>query len=433
MIRRIFQLIAIAWCVTAVSAALADASAPGAGQDSDGADAAAASAPAQAAPLTTAQNDTADDEQLKVFGFMPRHKPKSPASPDSAADQATAASEDENALTDVQQAAETDRQPTVGERAAPAAGAVQTAPEQKAAPAPAVSEAPPAAQPGTAAGDQQDTGDMQTGEEAAAEAAPVTASTTDTAQEAPEAAKEDHVETHPQDVAPAATPHEAAHWSYSGAGAPPFWAGLKPAFATCGAGKHQSPIDISTATITALPKLRFDYHATPLRVVNNGHSIQVNYQQGSAVVVDGKRYDLVQVHFHTPSEHTMGGKAYPMVAHLVHKAADGELLVIAVLMQTGASNPLIARIWQELPSAAGQIKVADEQSINAADLLPTDTTYFTYSGSLTTPPCTEGVKWVVLSAPVKVSEAQVDTFAALFPRNARPVKPLNGRTVLFSN
>lgn len=375
MTRRIYRLIAIAWCLIIMPAAWAD------DQDSNAGGGATKAVPSQggeARPTAaTAQESSSNDERLKVFGLMPLHKPQPTASTGTA----------------------------TGQTAIPPTA--RTIPEAQGHSADVTPSVPA---PG---GDEQP----------AAEEQAVTVGT-------------DHAGVgggQAQSDEPAASPHKDVHWSYSGAGAPQFWGDLKPGFATCGNGRHQSPIDISTATITALPKMQFDYHDTPLRVVNNGHSIQVNYQQGSAVVLNGKRYDLIQFHFHTPSEHTMGGKAYPMVVHLVHKAADGTLLVVVVLMQAGDSNPLIARIWQELPSAAGQIKVADEQSINVADLLPKDATYFTYTGSLTAPPCTEGVKWVVLAAPVTVSKAQVDKFAALFPHNARPVEPLNGRTVLFSN
>ena len=411
MTRRIYMFIAIGWCLMVIPAAWADEAGLGTdGQDSAGNQITAQSVSSQAAAVvTTAQNTAADEERLKLFGFMPRHKPQSASPPDSAGDDTTAAHP--------VPASGDDMQPGAAHQAAPASGASTDGPGQ---PAPAAAgETRPSAETAATGTDQPATVAGQADGEA-----PTTAAT--------EAVNQDQTREQGESP-PAPMPHKAVHWSYSGAGAPQFWGDLKPEFATCGSGKHQSPIDISTATITALPKIQFDYHDTPLRVLNNGQSIQVNYQHGSSIVLDGKRYDLLQVHFHTPSEHTMGGKAYPMTAHLVHKAADGELLVIAVLMQTGGSNPVIDRIWQQLPSAAGQIKVADEQSINVADLLPRDGTYFTYTGSLTTPPCTEGVKWVVLSAPVTVSQAQLDKFTALFAHNARPVEPLNGRTVLFSN
>ena len=411
MTRRIYMFIAIAWCLMAVPAAWADETVLGAGgQDSGDKHSTAESVSSQAAAaVTTAQNAAADEERLKLFGFMPRRTPQPASPPDSAGDKTPAVQPAPASGDDVQ--------PAAADQAAPVPDA-STHGLGQSAPA-AASEAQPPAETTTAGTDQPATAAGQAGGEGV---------TT----EAPESSIQNQTQEQSESP-PAAMPHKAVQWSYNGTGAAQFWGDLKPEFATCGNGKHQSPIDISTATITALPKIQFDYHDTPLRVVNNGHSIQVNYQRGSFIVVDGKRYDLLQVHFHTPSEHTMGGKAYPMAAHLVHKSADGELLVIAVLMQTGESNPVIDRIWQQLPSAAGQIKVADEQSINVADLLPKDGTYFTYTGSLTTPPCTEGVKWVVLSAPVTVSQAQLDKFTALFAHNARPVEPLNGRTVLFSN
>jgi len=413
--RRIYQLIAIGWCLIIMPAAWAD------DQGSSGDDKTTESVPSAAvkAATVTTQNTASDDERLKVFGFMPSHKPQPASPPDATEDQAAAAAP-------APQGVENGEHPAAAPQS-PAPVAASQAPAEQAPPATADTNSASAPVPERTAGaGQPDTADIP---ESSAASPAQPQETAKQGQPAQQGQAEVLGETQQAPIAA----HKAVHWSYSGAGAPQFWGDLKPEFGTCGSGKHQSPIDISTATITALPKIQFDYHATPLRVVNNGHSIQVNYQRGSSVVVDGKRYDLMQIHFHTPSEHTMGGKAYPMVAHLVHKAADGELLVIAVLMQAGAGNPLIERIWQQLPSEAGQMKIADEQSINVAGLLPKDATYFTYTGSLTTPPCTEGVKWIVLSAPVTVSEAQVDRFAALFPHNARPVEPLNGRTVLFSN
>jgi carbonic anhydrase len=225
----------------------------------------------------------------------------------------------------------------------------------------------------------------------------------------------------------------AAHWSYTGEGAPFLWGDLKAEYGACGTGKHQSPIDISSVTITGLPAIEFHYQPTPLDIVNNGHSIQMNYAPGSYITVAGKQYDLLQFHFHSPSEHTIGGKAYDMVGHLVHKAADGQLGVIGVMFKAGASNDTIATLWSHMPEGAGVTNHVDDVMVNAADLLPKDFTYFNYSGSLTTPPCSEGVNWMVMATPNSVSPEQVKQFTDIFPLSTRPVQALNGRVVNLSN
>jgi len=227
--------------------------------------------------------------------------------------------------------------------------------------------------------------------------------------------------------------HGAVHWGYEGEGAPFMWGSLKEEFATCGEGKSQSPIDISSVVVTELPAIQVDYKDTPLEILNNGHAVQVNYGEGSSVTVGGKTYQLLQFHFHAPSEHTIGGKYYPMVAHLVHKAGDGSLGVIGIMMKEGAENSLIKSLWAHLPAAAGQKESVSDVNINVADLLPKDMTYFNYSGSLTTPPCTEGVNWMVLAAPVSVSAQQIGQFTAILSGTNRPVQALNGRTVRLGN
>ncbi len=231
----------------------------------------------------------------------------------------------------------------------------------------------------------------------------------------------------------ASAAHGEVHWGYEGHGAPWYWGSLKEEFALCDSGMSQSPIDISAVTVTGLPAIEFHYQETALEVVNNGHTIQANYAPGSYIVVDGKRYDLLQFHFHSPSEHTIGGKAYDMVAHLVHKAEDGQLGVVGVLFKAGEEiDSTVAKIWLNMPEQQG-VKQVPSVKINAADLLPPDLTYFNYSGSLTTPPCSEGVNWMVLATPRGVSEEQVRQFTELFPLSTRPVQPLNGRVVKLSN
>lgn len=218
------------------------------------------------------------------------------------------------------------------------------------------------------------------------------------------------------------------HWGYEGAQGPSHWGDLSEKYTTCKTGKSQSPIDIHGAKAVSLAEINFNYQETPIDVVNNGHTIQLNYAKGSSISVGGKVYNLLQFHFHSPSEHTVDGKPYAMVAHLVHQAADGQLGVIGVLMKTGQQNAVIDSIWQNLPKHAGEHKQA-ATTLNVADLLPTNHDFYNYSGSLTTPPCSEGVNWMVLQTPVDVSADQVATFTNIFQKSVRPIQPLHGRAI----
>jgi carbonic anhydrase len=219
------------------------------------------------------------------------------------------------------------------------------------------------------------------------------------------------------------------HWNYDGATAPEFWGQLDPAYAACSVGKCQSPVDITGVTPQSLPAIEFHYQPTRLRVINNGHTIQINYDAGSYIDMDGARYDLLQFHFHTPSEHTFGGKFADLELHLVHKSQDGKLAVVGVVFYAGTENSALQTIWNVMPSIEGP-----EQRVslmyNAIDLLPAVHTTYRYSGSLTTPPCSEGVFWAVMTTPLTMSRAQVNAFEAIFAHNNRPVQPLNGRVIL---
>ena len=218
-------------------------------------------------------------------------------------------------------------------------------------------------------------------------------------------------------------------WTYAGEGGPAEWGELDPGFATCSLGLLQSPIDIRDPKVAELPPIRFDYRPSPLRVIDNGHTIQVNFAPGSSIVVGGESYTLLQMHFHKPSEERIAGKAYAMVAHLVHRDAAGRLAVVAVLLEPGAASAAIATLWENLPAEKGK-ESAVAVMFDAAGLLPAERGYFTFEGSLTTPPCSEQVRWFVLKAPVSLDEAQVAAFARRYPMNARPVQPLHGRAVL---
>ncbi len=223
---------------------------------------------------------------------------------------------------------------------------------------------------------------------------------------------------------------QAAHnWGYSGAHGPDHWSEVS---ATCGTGKAQSPIDIVNPEKTKLPAIDFSYHAAPLKVVNNGHTIQVNYAPGSSIVRDGKTFDLMQFHFHHMSENAINGKHAPMELHLVHKDKDGNLAVVAVMLKEGKENKEVETIWSNLPADEGKEDAPGSVAVDAAGLLPHKRDYYTFSGSLTTPPCSENVLWLVMEEPVTLSKEQIAKFAAIYPNNSRPVQPLNGRKVMES-
>ncbi len=220
-------------------------------------------------------------------------------------------------------------------------------------------------------------------------------------------------------------------WSYTGKNGPDHWASLDKNFASCAHSKSQSPIDIrsSDSQTLPLPVLGFAYQGSGAEIVNNGHTVQVNLQPGSSLTVDGVKAELLQFHFHAPSEERFDGKSYPMDAHLVHKTADGKLSVVAILFEEGKENPALASVLSALPAAG---KSRDLAAFNPATLLPSDHSYYRFTGSLTTPPCSDGVSWQVLKQTVELSKAQIDAFTALYPMNARPVQPLNDRVIEVS-
>jgi len=226
--------------------------------------------------------------------------------------------------------------------------------------------------------------------------------------------------------------HPAHEWGYRGSEGPAHWGELTSEFAACKTGHRQSPVNIVGAQSADLPAIQFEYKPSALRIINNGHTIEINYAPGSFIRVGDKRYELKQFHFHHPSEETIKNKRFPMEVHLVHSDADGNLAVVSVLLEEGSANPLIETLWRLAPKTAGPEKMDDTLQINVADLLPANRRYFTFAGSLTTPPCTEGVGWFVLKAPVTISKRQVATFAAIYPYDERPTQSLNGRTVLVS-
>jgi carbonic anhydrase len=221
-------------------------------------------------------------------------------------------------------------------------------------------------------------------------------------------------------------------WSYEGASGPEHWGDLDPDYSACKVGKEQSPIDIRKAKKVELPAIRFEYKSGPLKIINNGYTaVRVNYAPGNGnlLFVGDQRYELTQFHFHHPSEESIRGKPYDMVAHLMHESSDGKVAGVAVLLKAGRANAIIQQLWEHMPKTPGKEELIAGAEVNPTGLLPRDTSYYTYTGSLTAPPCTEGVTWFVLRTPMDISAGQVSEFAALYPHDVRPVQPLNQRIV----
>ena len=227
------------------------------------------------------------------------------------------------------------------------------------------------------------------------------------------------------------------HWSYEGVEGPGHWAMLEPSYMACETGRQQSPINIEMPQHgESQEDLTFHYQPTPLRVRNNGHTIQVNYQGGSYLRLNGQSYKLRQFHFHDPSEHHIDGKIYPMEMHLVHQDDGGHTLVVGILLAFGKENQVFARAGDlleeqtghRLSSKVGEVSI--DAPINVMDLLPSNTHHFSYHGSLTTPPCSEGVQWIVLKTPIEISKIQSERFITTIGPNARPIQPLGEREIL---
>ncbi len=222
------------------------------------------------------------------------------------------------------------------------------------------------------------------------------------------------------------------HWSYEGEGGPEHWAHLKPEYAQCGNGKRQSPIDIRDGISVQMDPVQFDYRPSAFRVIDNGHTVQVNVAPGNTIEVMGRRYELQQFHFHRPSEERINGRQYDMVAHLVHKDVEGKFAVVAVLLDRGSPQPVVQQVWNNLPLEKHE-ELAARHPIDLNGLLPAERGYYTYMGSLTTPPCSEGVLWMVMKSPVSIASEQIGIFSRLYPMNARPVQAAAGRMIKGSD
>ncbi len=221
-----------------------------------------------------------------------------------------------------------------------------------------------------------------------------------------------------------------AHWSYNGDTGPAHWGDLNEAYHMCKEGKNQSPVDLTGFIEAELPPLAIDYKAVAKDDINNGHTVQVNFGEGSSFTVNGKSFDLKQYHFHTPSENTIDGKHFPMEAHFVHADKDGNLAVIALMFTEGKENHSLDTILSHMPQHVGDRTDLSATHLNAADLLPENKDYYRFNGSLTTPPCSEGVLWIVMKHPVEASKEQLAAFARVLGKNNRPLQPVDARALL---
>ena len=223
---------------------------------------------------------------------------------------------------------------------------------------------------------------------------------------------------------------DKAGWGYGADNGPDVWGRLSPNYALCATGSRQSPIDLRNPRPAGLPSITFNYRPTPLDIHNNGHTIEVASTGENRIEVGGVKYSLLQFHFHAPSEHTVEGRSFDMEMHLVHRNGEGALAVIGVLIERGSQHGAFDPVWAHLPQTPGEMKRIEGVTVNPGDLLPGDTRTYRYDGSLTTPPCSEDVKWLVMATPVELSEAQIAAFKAIVNKNNRPVQVLNGREIL---
>jgi len=229
-------------------------------------------------------------------------------------------------------------------------------------------------------------------------------------------------------VVEAARPKNGTHWTYEGEFGPENWSKINAAWASCNTGNRQSPIDLRDGMKVDLEQIVFDYHPASFNEIDNGHTIQVNVAGGNFLTVGGTTYELQQFHFHRPGEERINGKGTEMVVHLVHKSYDGKIAILAVLLERGDANPMIQTVWNNLPLEK-HTTVTPSIVLDVNEILPARRDYFTYMGSLSEPPCTENVLWLVMKQPMTASPQQMALFSRLYPFNSRPVQPSNGRMV----
>lgn len=232
-------------------------------------------------------------------------------------------------------------------------------------------------------------------------------------------------------AAPAVKPYPGNHWSYEGETGPANW-GRHPEWMRCTSGSRQSPIDLRDGMRVELEQIVFDYKPSSFSVVDNGHTVQVTVSGGNFITIQNRSFELLQFHFHRPSEERVNGKGFEMSVHLEHKDAEGKLAVVAVMLERGRAHGLIQTVWNNLPLEKHDV-INPAVVLDMNELLPQKRDYFTYMGSLTKPPCTEGVLWLVLKEPQQASPAQMAIFSRLYPMNARPLQPSGGRVIKESN
>ncbi|OCG70327.1 carbonic anhydrase [Gilliamella sp. Nev5-1] len=222
----------------------------------------------------------------------------------------------------------------------------------------------------------------------------------------------------------------APHWDYEGEFKPENWGKLSPEFSTCENGKNQSPINIEHALKTHHDKLKLAFKPSKQEIINNGHTIQINVNEGNTLEIDNEIFTLQQFHFHAPSENMIKSKPFPMEAHFVYKNDNGDLTVVGLMFNRGKSNPELAKAWQHIPTQVGNTATLS-QSVNIKALLPNRLDFYRFSGSLTTPPCTEGVRWIILEQESSASATQIEKFHSIIHHdNNRPIQPLNGRVIV---
>ena len=221
----------------------------------------------------------------------------------------------------------------------------------------------------------------------------------------------------------------AVQWGYEGKGSPEHWSELDKRFFMCKKGTNQSPINLSGFTEAELPPIKFNYHLVSTEILDNGHTEQINVEHNSSITIDNIIFELKQFHFHTPSENNINGKSFPLEAHFVHASKDGHLAVIAVMFKKGKANEALTELWKNIPTHTGEHHAIHAKHLNA--LLPVDRDYYRFNGSLTTPPCTEGVRWLVMKENVTVSKNQIATFAKIMHlHNNRPIQKTHARMIV---
>jgi len=224
--------------------------------------------------------------------------------------------------------------------------------------------------------------------------------------------------------------HNNSHWSYKGDTGPKHWGSLNHKYSLCGKGTMQTPINIIPTNDVDLSPLEINYKTSSTDVINNGHTVQVNIAEGSSVTIDNEDYELKQFHFHTPSENNIKGNSYPLEAHFVHSTKDGKLAVIAVMFEEGKENPILKKIWDKFPLEENHKVSISLSSNDINSILPSNPDYYKFTGSLTTPPCSENVKWNVYKTTMSISKEQVEEFFNIFNHsNNRPLQKINDRVV----